>query len=481
MGQFRVLFTCLEAWDRFRISGTGKRRQFDDVIPLDDSIDNDIDIAEATVDQNWVQIRLFKTSFGQPFPPPLPITPQPLWGFATHARCWDILCAKHGQLRSHANSEALRALFNLCLSQPSQMGILNWGHLYGGIIQCAVDPSLLLPGEEPDFADHELIGSIYQADPADLPALDSTTPTLQSGVLDIGCDGIPSTLCDPFRIFPAELLVSILIYMPSSSVISLRLASRTFAALELSNKFWLSRFSRGFEYHYVLDLMQDWNSLSPRWKSCVMHAKSISSLPSMNNRKRIWELASKMSEMIDLRLESSLTVKYASVHQTDIVGSTKDDGRRWLDARSDLCPLSKSFVRGSRAWSEDHVMFSTSPSRVSASVISLNGKSYISGLLFLYDDPANEPIQLGYRASKTEDRFVWDDSFLIPGALRGFHVALDARGIRGLRIVSSSGACSNWVGDYEGIPRKNIIIADCEAIQGIKCGLDVSEDPIWWL
>jgi hypothetical protein len=69
-----------------------------------------------------------------------------LWGFPFHAACWDILVEA-----CSPDDLDIQVLFDLCRSFPLQLGILNWGHDYGGVVRYETTSPGLGAGEELQF------------------------------------------------------------------------------------------------------------------------------------------------------------------------------------------------------------------------------------------------------------------------------------------------------------------------------------------
>lgn len=65
------------------------------------------------------------------------------WGFPLHAACWRII----EEVYSPAIPD-VQFLLGFCWSFPVYLGIMNWGHDYGGSIRYEEKPAGLDPGEE---------------------------------------------------------------------------------------------------------------------------------------------------------------------------------------------------------------------------------------------------------------------------------------------------------------------------------------------
>ena len=109
------------SWEA-RLSGLGCRQQYHDVVQASPLADHDPE-SEPT------GIYLMPSSFGAPsLAVPSDDAGPSVWGFPFHAACWDIL------VEACSPEELdIQVLFDLCRSFPLQLGILNWGHDYGGV------------------------------------------------------------------------------------------------------------------------------------------------------------------------------------------------------------------------------------------------------------------------------------------------------------------------------------------------------------
>ncbi|KAH7166462.1 hypothetical protein EDB81DRAFT_866230 [Dactylonectria macrodidyma] len=463
MGQFRALYTVLQGWGAAHVSGVGRRQQFEDVIPLDESIN--VDVSESTVEETWVQIGLQKSSFGGKYPPDPPIIPQPLWGFPLHNRCWDLLCALDTKFRKQ---DTVQALFDLCRSQPIPRGVPNWGHTYKGLVNYDVDIERLFPGEEARLLGPEQTDNAYDCDPMDISYLIfCVSPDANSSGTNWDSTRSRNTRQklrseassnnDPFRLLPPELIIDILVRSQSSDVANLRLASRSMFNVGLPEKFWSSRFWPGHELEHIFELA---GTQTPHhgWRSAYDQARSERSNPAMRNRRRVWALACQLRDLVALRLESPLC--HGSPCKSFFNPDAANDDRVWHTAQANICPASSGFWPATRVW---------------VSLVVLSDKSYVSGLRLAHND--GETIQLGYCHPRQEFSFIWDGCSGSPHSFVGFQVAMDARGIRGLRLLSTEGARSCWVGDHEGIPKKAIACMNPtneqpESIRAVKGGFD---------
>ncbi|KAH7242958.1 hypothetical protein B0J15DRAFT_501660 [Fusarium solani] len=470
MGRFRALYTVLENWNAARISGVGERHQFEDVIPLDQSVD--VDLSETTMDNGLVQIDLMRSKFGEKYPPDPPSIPQPLWGFPLHDPCWNLLCTTDARFQE---PRAVQALFDLCMSHPTQNGVLNWGHNYDGLVKYDVDIVKLLPGEEARLYEPERGGTFQEYNPMDIPMTITGTRggpyTWAEGGFskdrntDKGFISRTSMKNDPFGRLPPELLLDILTRSDSRSVANLRLASRAMANLGLPEMFWFSRFWPGQEFDYIF-AQPAFRAAVPLWINFYDRAQQLRNHPAFKNRRRIWNLACQLRDWVILRLESP--VCHGSFCKSFFHPDGANEDKEWHTAESRVYPGTSIFSVGCRSLNDATVTISDQISEVWASLIILNGKRYVSGLRISQADAKS--VQLGYRHPKHEVAFTWDSPLEPSDPFVGFHVAIDNQGIRGLCMISAQGVSSRWNGDHEGVPKKSIT---CNGqVQAVKGGFD---------
>lgn len=466
------MYTVLEDWNSARISSVAQRRQFEDAIPLDQSVD--VDVSESTTDDGRVHIELAKSMFGEKYPPDPPLMPQPLWGFPLHDRCWELLCAADARFQEPS---AVQALFDLCMSHPMQNGVLNWGHNYHGLVRYNVDVEKLLPGEEPRLLEPERGDGPHRYDPIDIPmnvadilrgsSTEAEGDSAKNNNIDKRPKSHPSMNKDPFGRLPPELLLDVVVRLDSRSVANLRLASKAVVNLGLPEKFWFSRFWPGREFEYIFERPAR-RAACGLWMNIYNRARDLQSHPAMQNRQRIWNLACQLRDWTILRLESPIChgLLCKSFFNPDGV----NDERKWHTAEARISPAISIFSAGCRSLNDVTVTISGQTSEAWASLITLGEKRYVSGLRI--SQTGGKSFQLGYRHPKHEVALTWDALLEASDPFVGFHVAIDTRGIRGLRMISAQGASSCWVGDHEGVPKKFIT---CNGqVEALKGGFDVS-------
>ncbi|KAF4470539.1 hypothetical protein FALBO_2539 [Fusarium albosuccineum] len=472
MSEWRAIYTTLEDWDAARISGIGRVHQSHHVVPLDNSIN--IDVSESVVDGDWVKIELMKSSFGDGRLPQGPsLMSIKLWGYPLHTRCWDILCVHRDDFEDTA---VVQALFDLCRSQPIQLGLVDWGDNYDGLWNYIRGIEELLPGEEMRMMQRFIMESPFDCDPCDIPQM---RPGAFSGVGgDINEHAVAGLRMassiskhDPFQALPPELRVQILVQQKSSDVANLRLASRAFSGIQLPEIFWRSRFWPDKELAHIFHLVQS-PGLNGQWKATFKKAKALQNLPAIINRKRIWSRASFLSGLISARLRCQLSGAFLSQEESEPRALESDS--HWCRAKGSVFPASLDFWCGSRALFERKLLPSRSVVGISVSSIRLHDKTYISGFrMTLWNGLA---MLLGYYNPGQSTTVTWDGVPQHSNMIVGFKAALDPRGIRGLCFSTSDGLYSSWVGDHDGLPKQSVSATSLrgfgDVIIALKGGFD---------
>lgn len=266
---------------------------------------------------------------------------------------------------------------------------------------------------------------------------------------------------DFFSRLPDEVLQYVLEYLPTGDVLRLRQSSRTCANTPLSQSFWRSRFFPGHEFESIFETRYHAALLKGRFDSLYHLVRSIQGSPSFVNRERVWKLACSLWGIMN------------QVTSTSLLGNMDQlETLRWVDAHTALKPVEKFFSGGSRALYRRTLATPDDPVRVFVSFVEIFGRCYVSALRF---EAADRRFHLlGYRHTASEVlAFVAD----APG-IAGFHLAQDERGFRGLAVLSTSGALSEWVGDPSGVPLRKLafdpVTAARNTVQYLKCGFDVS-------
>lgn len=392
----------------------------------------------------------------------MPMHPYPAFPF--HELCWKLL-----QKMLHPHPVPLERFYDICLSCPTdRKGWLDWGHDYGQLMD-------RLPVDRYPWEDVYVVGYVkrylgdedsplayFKSDPFHVPEIQQAIEESRERRDSRNFSSISPIFRgepDCFAQLPQEILEYIRILLPSHSVTSLRMATRSFASLPLNQSFWASRFEpfneRGFifeardpEYSTPSEQRtRDWKALYLKTSSSVVSSKE------MMNRKRIWD---SMRDLVDLLLEKPLVDPHrVRSIQGVFPGDVSQEIAMWRSVGGDLDPRegppAPSGMPCTSIW-EQTVSFPTKLRRMAVSMRTFNGKQYVSGLR-LVSEEHDQDLLIGYVLPGKEKYIDIQGPHDEGGQLNGFVVAVGPRGIQALRITTTAGHISKWAGCPDGLPQ----------------------------
>ncbi|KAF5612207.1 hypothetical protein F25303_14397, partial [Fusarium sp. NRRL 25303] len=240
---FRAIWVESDLVDHVTVSGVGRRSNNDDEIfgiaPDDPKKRYDDDTGPGTtIDVALTPSRptIFTRSLDEDIS---------AWGYGFHASCWSIF--------TKYSIPNLGHLFAACLSMPTgQEAFLNWGHDYGGA--SILEKGFEVPTQDTRFPDPRTIPNPFRSDPFHIPALANAiqqTARLQNDIfLSHVTFNTKALTKDPFFRLSPDILQLITVLLSTSEIHAIRLASPVFASLQLSERFWASRFQPGHEFDH---------------------------------------------------------------------------------------------------------------------------------------------------------------------------------------------------------------------------------------
>jgi hypothetical protein len=403
-------------------------------------------------------------------------------GFVVHRNCYQLLewaCSPE-PLNIKTLNLFLRSFDVLTHGQ-----LADWGHGYGGL-HANFDSVSRTAHTQNGPAGCVLGRDIWKGNPllsedeCLMSRLTARTHTLDSGHNETGT--IPpqnrsknsSSLIasqSPLEKLPAELLDHILTFLPSTAILSARLASRVLACLRLSKAFWRSRFARGAEYECVIEpwLYKSGTIFERRFadpRVVYETLKSEKGSPILENRRRVWELVGPLSDAL---------VSFAG-HEKKF-GSVSPCGEplefdAWTAGwdYTHCSPKKNSHFQpypfGSLPCFKRYVALPHPVALVKVSVLRFHTTTYITGLRFCFTN--GEEAAIGYVLPDCEI------ALATGGELRGFEVATGERGIPGIGVIGKCGVRMGTAGEMEG---KSMQILGCrDRFAGLKAEIDVSCD-----
>jgi hypothetical protein len=467
-----------------QLSGVGFHRHNheDNYVPTQahqrwDNIDPDLHYA-GTEPLELIRIRDIK-----PPGPEIPAHEQAsyAWGFLFHEACWSVL-----EQASKPGDVDIEILWRVLCSVPCGSELPNWGHNYGGLYMGTMRDQargehFVLLGRNSNL----VIPSTF-SNPFKVPELESLVLSMritssretrsedegadESRILPLGASGVE----DPFAVLPAELKEILLSYSDSSSVASLRLASRAMASTPLTQYFFQSRFWPGREMAVYFDafLLPDSEMRGTDWRELYRRHKIRLKYNRVNlgerNRRRLWTstiqpLANAMGQMLKM---SELKGGPDWTWSTDAPTLETD----WKLCRTPKLQVPLVFGEIRRVVHRAEVDFP--PEKmigVHVSFIAFFDARYITGIRFVFEQTNN--VELGYILRGSEEYLpVYD-------FLRGFHCATDECGFRALALFTPKAVATSHL-DWAGRPEALTILAlespAKDGVRKIRASFDVS-------
>ncbi|KAF6817714.1 F-box domain-containing protein, partial [Colletotrichum plurivorum] len=381
------------------------------------------------------------------------------YGFVFHEACWDIL-----QKASDPRPVSVTRLFDICRSLPfpQLFSGLSWGHDHGGLVD--IDDEHHFPWEEDRFTDSMYLepDPVRGENPYEVPKvrvvlLAEAPGRPPSPGPTISVDTMPEE--HGFMTLPLELRCAIAVYLPTSDVLNLRLASRAFWAILDNQGFWASRFGDVSERSWLFEIWDDASAKARDWRWLYRRTNHGSMCPGLQNRTRVWSLAQKMLEIVEF-----------SWAEVGVTASPKPEPHRWTHVSGNLWepPTDGSyplFWGGCRLFRKHHVPIPDDLLRLSVSSVRVGDAEYLAGLKLI--TVAGESHQVGYWSATAIERSSQVSE------IRGFKLAVGFRGIQGLQctVRGSNTDDHPWLGSTERSPKTLRLDVD-KRVTELEVGFD---------
>ncbi|OTB10972.1 hypothetical protein K445DRAFT_370642 [Daldinia sp. EC12] len=405
--------------------------------------------------------------------------PAEYWCYVIHDACWELLRDRVDRRHRVSANNLARHLFALLFNTPinAESETLAPGHDYGHASQFhpragELDNRYFTRVNSTSYS--FITGDITEKFVPDEESLEDEVKFLQACFL-------PSSSVihreysepDPFLLLPRELIVLVLIHLPSRDICNLRLASRYAADLSspklLDQMFWSSRFDPDFEMGFVFAGPSNPRPGEPAdWRTLYLKVKvALKSdlFHGLRNRRRIWHVFQHMTDALYVRLENDPCLDEPPYHnpahfprQTAFAEASLHPDN--IDTTKPLSLSCRLFKRQDFLWPR-HA--SSVPKRLRASFVYSNGKLYISGFRLL----GAYPTSLVYcKAGFINLRNEQEISLEPHSSVICIEAAMEAKGLIGLRlhIRGSQSLYAVSVGDMELVdPRSGIcmLTPDC--------------------
>lgn len=269
---------------------------------------------------------------------------------------------------------------------------------------------------------------------------------------------------DLFARLPEEIRTAIASCLVTSDALSLRTASRSFWHIFYSQQFWKSRFSLLHSDRSWLFEALDGDGIRD-WRYLYRRTSDLSFSAALQNRKRIWPLAIGIRSILcQDDLENSESYDMATSGHTN-PQNTENPKSIEVAGMVESQPAPSQLVRGCRITRRQRLTLSEPGklSHIAFSLVLVGNTKYISGLRFVASKTSH---QIGYRSPR-------EHLLLLDSRLKGWRIAVGARGIQGIQcVLDDMEADSPWFGSVEDACITDRL-ADCD-IRNVDFGLDVS-------
>lgn len=379
-------------------------------------------------------------------------------GFVFHEACWDLL-----EKAFHPRPVPVTRLFDVCRSLPFPLLVvgLSWGHDYGGPVH--IDDEHHFPWEEDRFTDREFLepDPMFSENPYEVPEVRTVLteaperPPVPGRAISAAT--VPER--DGLLALPPELRSAIAMYLPTSDVLNLRLASRAFWTILDSQQFWASRFGDVSERSWLFEVWGDVpKSRDWRWLYRRTNHGHIS--PGLQNRVRVWNLSQKMLRILEF-----------SWKEVGLTTSPKPEPQWWTHVSGNLWerPAGGRYLRfegGCRVFHKHRVPIPHNLSRLSISSVRVGDAEYLAGLKLV--TAAGESHQVGYWSVAPDV-----EKYVQVSEIRGFNLAVGSRGIHAIQCIEGGSRTRRWLGSPDRSPKTQRLDVD-RRVTELEVGFDVS-------
>ncbi|PPJ58328.1 hypothetical protein CBER1_04528 [Cercospora berteroae] len=337
-------------------------------------------------------------------------------GYALHAACWSLL-------ETYVAPQKIDTarLLKVCGSVPyySSCDGLAWEHRYDEFLSRDNEMEFLWGRDygttsSAPHADFRLMEASYaNADP-EHPMISlpddyvAPQPPHRPRGNGSGADG--------FAQFPLELLEMIAVLLPTRDVFHLRYTSRSFLPIFESKSFWKSRFQKEGDRGFLFDLLAEPEKVDFRalWRPSAENRR-------LSNRRRIWSILQEVVQLMDMKI-SVVKAK---------CGSRPPKEDEFIEVSANI-QQQTSFFRHDALFG-----LTAAPNLVPSKYHGLRGSCEYQC--------RRSSVSIGYTSRQFE-------SFEVDAEVTGFIIAMGARGLHGIRILTAAQKASPWPGDPTGTP-----------------------------
>ncbi|KAJ5113275.1 hypothetical protein N7456_001809 [Penicillium angulare] len=353
----------------------------------------------------------------------------------SHDVCWKLL-----EEASKPNDINLERFLEICDSLPFEYEVecINWGHKYGNLYGFSSQDSY--PWEY----------SLARIPDSEVPQHAAENPYTVRELLEV----IAATSHEPlepersnseresddfFANLPWEIREAIATSLPIGDALNLCASSASFLPLLDSQSFWASQFQPGGDREFLFEKRK--TAECRDWKALYRMTSYSQSSPGLRNRRRVWNLIKYIVQLCDLRLSDNPTSSAIpdGLHEHEPGTIMANAKINWsLNEIGDVGILRDDC----RALRRQHCSIPHDLSGIALYFVGAEVQ-HLSGLCF--KSKSGVDARLGY--SSTERPVLYHTE-----TLRGFALAIDNRGIRGLQVIDGNEHRSQWFGTTQDIP-----------------------------
>ena len=381
------------------------------------------------------------------------------YGFVFHEACWALLEEFY-----HPEAVPSARLLEVCksLPYPIEGSGISWGHDFGGLHyiddqdRYPWEDRVFLQNRDPRTPPHQSA----RENPFDMPEIRQLlreTPQSPPDGNELDCLERSTSRNGFFTRLPPEICSIVAAHLSTPDVFNLRQASKDFLFAFSSQQFWASRFKPNGSRSWLFETRDGNKPKDWRW---LYHCTNDSHItPALANRKRVWKLVQPLQEVLSLHSIKSFG---SALPQSNLANL------RWkevaADVRKEIRPLYNSFHEGCFKFHKQRTIVPALLSKIAFSIIGLGGTRYISGMRLISSKEVD--VVLGYQADGKEH-------FLDVIVLRGFNLAIGARGIHAIQVITDETCVPQWFGCPDECPRTRYLAAS-RPIAFLEAGFDVS-------
>ncbi|KAK2750029.1 hypothetical protein FQN55_002747 [Onygenales sp. PD_40] len=376
-----------------------------------------------------------------------------LEGIVFHESCWRVLNERsRGRFLS---VERIMDVFDSIQEDDHNFRLYRWEHGYNGIVK--QNESLGFPfseaykGWEIQGHDSHVVQSSFTNPclPEAVEFFDNYKPVRPPSRRPIASKGQYDRK-HGFNRLPCELIEEIASYLPTTTVLQLRLVSRAFVFIFDSQYFWAGKFQPDAERGFMEEAVYQKFTKDCDWRSLYVSTGDSKLSPQLQNRKRIWDLSGVILQLTELKWVGSSSL-------TDSPIQLPKSGEIQVSSLPGL-----EHHKGPPSNPQKTIVPSMI-SRIGASIVQIGDVSYVTGICFTSRE--GRTVSLGYFTPTTT---TYTD-------VHGVKGIIPSTGLWGICAIQILNADDNTLSPWLGCPSrgaKTRRLCFDEPISGISARFD---------